>query len=289
MRGSEKMSKGLDNIRFVFFTNQNGAKFAEITLKYFLKHNKREDLKVTLVSNKFNHDDFQFSDRVDYFDADIPLSTQVHHFGYSLQKFLPTIEEDYIFYFCDDYFFLDEMDYDGLEKLLEFIECDGVDYFGFDDVGGIIPISGFDKYQSGCDHPLLDHFYLRHPDYQYIYSVQPCIWKKDSLISVLNRHDGISLHDLDETKDYLRDTSLKTIMTDLHSCFDYYEFQEEKGFIIKYMEVCRHGCFNLPENGMPTNPYSPLVKFIYNLIKDEDLSNKPEVFHFLPRVFRNEN
>lgn len=283
------MNTGLDNIRFVFFTNENNSKFAEVALKHFLKHNKREGLKITLVSNKFKHKDFKFTNQVDYFDAGVDLNVRVHHFGYSLQKFLPTMEEDYVFYFCDDYFLLDEIDYTGLEKLLEFIECDGVDYFGFDDVGGAIPLSSFDEYRSYCSHPLIDRFYLRHPDYQYIYSVQPCIWKKDSLIKVLNKHDGISLHDLDETKDYLREPSFKTIMTDLVSCFDYHDSQEDNGFIIKYMEVCRHGCFNIPENGKPTNPHSPLVKFIYNLIKDEKLSDKPEVFHLLPPVFRNEN
>ena len=49
----------MDNIRFLFFTNENGSSLGELAVKNFLKHNKKKGLKVSLVSNKFKDNSFQ--------------------------------------------------------------------------------------------------------------------------------------------------------------------------------------------------------------------------------------
>ena len=279
----------INNIRFVFFTNEHNVKFAELCLKHFFKHNKREGLKITLLSNKFIDNNFEHSDKVTYMESNIDKYSQGYHFGKSLLNLLQRIEEDYIFYFCDDYFFIDEIKYDDLEELLNMMVCDNIDYFGFDNVGGIYPINEFEKYTSQCINKYKEHFYFRRPDYQYLYSVQPCIWNRKSFIKILSRHENISLHDLDETKDYLVDGSLKTIINDLNSCFDHVNKKptNDDYFIIAYNEIVRHGCFNIPENGKPINPNDNGVLFTYKLMEDEGMIYKPEFKHLMdPKLYK---
>ena len=36
----------MDDIRFLFFTNENGVPLGELALKHFFKHNKKEGLNL---------------------------------------------------------------------------------------------------------------------------------------------------------------------------------------------------------------------------------------------------
>ena len=172
---------------------------------------------------------------------------------------------------------------------MNLIKCENIDYFGFDDIGGILKLSDFEKLNSSCESNIKDELYLRHKDYQYLFSVQPCIWKRKSLIELLESHENISLHDLDETKPYIRESGLKfkSTMSGLRSCFDYafnidLQKRPDDYYIIAYTEIVRHGCFNIPENGKPVSPNDYSVRFTYNLIEEEDLGSKKEFRHLLP-------
>lgn len=284
----------MDNLRFLINTHENNVSLAELSLKYFFKHNKRDDLKITLVSNKFNTDDLKYKDRVTYYSSDINLHCQGYHFKDSMISVLSKIEEEYVFFLLDDYFFINEIKYNDLSDALNLMKCENIDYFGFDDIGGILKLSDFEKLNTQCESNIKDELYIRHKDYQYLFSVQPCIWKKTSLLELLKKHENISLHDLDETKPYIKENglSLKGTISSSKSCFDYdfecsLENKPTDYYIIAYTEIVRHGCFNIPENGKPVSPNDYSVRFTYKLIKDEVLDYNPNFKHLMsPSIYK---
>ena len=266
----------LDDIRFIFYTNNNGFALGELCLKYFFKQNKREDLKVSLVSNKIPKVELQFPDKVRYIDGNTEYIDRGQHFAQTMINALSTIEEKYIFFFCDDYFFVKETKYDDLRDVLDMMDCDNIDYFGFDEIGEAKQISDYKKYISSCENKHMNHFFEREPNYRYLFSVQPCIWNKYSFLKLLKKHNNISLHNLDETLDVIKTgNTYKTLCNDLPSCVNFIDVEKTGYYVIAFFELVRHGCFWIPENGHSLDPLSPSVQFTYKLIEEEDLLNNP--------------
>jgi hypothetical protein len=282
----------MENIRFIYYTNEKNVELCELALKHFFKHNKNENLKVTVLSNKFNSDDFKYKDKVEYLSSNIDFFAP-NRFVETMKFGLNRIKEDYVFLFLDDYFFLDEIKYDDLSRVLNLMNCDGVDYFGFD----LIPFGSpefklFKKFTSKCENKF-DEVLLERPfEFQYLYSVQPCVWKKNSLIKLFERCENISLHDLDNTIELIKKETedFFGLGNTLYSTFDYDDAfkHKENYFIISYTEIVRSGVFNIPENGMPIGPLQPMVQFIYKLIEEENLNNNLNFGHLLNNFkFRN--
>jgi hypothetical protein len=267
----------LDDIRFIFYTNESNFGLGELCVKHFLMHNNREDLKVSLISNNFPHDNFQFSDRVTYLNANVERKSDGSHFAQTMLSVLPEIKEKYVFYFCDDYFFVKETKYNDLREVLDMMDCDNIDYFGLDDIGEFKQIRDYEKYQSSCENKYKDHFYNRERDYRYLFSVQPCIWNKESLHELLKVHNNISLHDLDETLDVIKNgNTYKALCNNLPSGVNFLDVDNTDYFLVAYHELVRHGVFWIPENGQNLHPLTPSVQFTYKLIEDEDLMNRPD-------------
>jgi len=126
----------MDDIRFLFFTNENGVPLGELALKHFFKHNKKEGLNVSLVSNKFKDTNSQFEDKVSYLSGNVDFKNNGGHFAETLLNVLPQIKEEYIFFFCDDYFFIAETKYDDLTEVINMLKTDNIDYFCPDDLCG---------------------------------------------------------------------------------------------------------------------------------------------------------
>jgi hypothetical protein len=276
----------IDNLRFIIYTNEKNFDLGELCIKYFLKFSQERQIKISLVSNKFPHNNFKYSDVVSYLSGDVEFNGNGSHFAETMTNVLKKIEEKYIFYFCDDYFLFKNIKYDELSELLEMIECGGVDYFGFDEIWDVTPIGEYNKYVSNCENKYKGRFYIRKPGYRYLFSVQPCIWKKESLCELLNKHKSISLHDLDETLESIKsDNKYLSLCNDMVSLSSFVDVEKTGYYVIAYHEIVRHGCFWLPENGYSLDPSTPLVQFTYNLIKEEKLLKNPNFKQLLSRYF----
>ena len=192
-------------------------------------------------------------------------------------KYLDVIEEEYIFLFCDDYFVINKVDEKSLEDLLNFIKCENVDYFGFDYMNPGDTQQEEKIYVSECMNENSDNFIVRNRDHRYLYSVQPCIWKKETLSKILTKE--ISLHNLDNTVEYLRNfenikslgNSFKSYMTfvssELVSDIDY--------FILCYVELVRHGVFMTPENDPLRKEWEIQTKIIREISNHHYFTNLP--------------
>jgi hypothetical protein len=269
----------LDNLRFVFFTNENNISLIELTLKYFFKHNNLENIKVSVISNNYkDYSTLPFKDKVEYLNGNVSFKSDGSHFSESLKNTLCDIKEDYIFFFCDDYFFVDDTKFEDLNKLMDLITKEDIDYFGLDSINGCrsrIKEPSWKSFHSPHSQFPDDFFYTMDFNYQYLYSVQPCIWKKSSLNKLANNYH-FSLHNLDNTLPHIKQNDFKCIaLSDTFSFSDY--------FIIAYIEVLRHGCFIHPLNGFHYSSDHPTVKFINKVIQEENLLNN---LNFKSQIFK---
>jgi hypothetical protein len=267
-----KTKNMLDNLRFVFFTNETNLELINLTLKYFFRFTSEHNLKVSVISNKLNSLNLPYTNKVDYLEGNVEFQHNGGHFGKTLINTLPLIQEDYIFFFCDDYFLVDKLQVDKLANLLSFINKENIDYFGFDDIAGE-EILSFKPYDS-IDYPFTEFkFYYRDNNYRYLYSVQPTIWKKESLFQLAQLFPNISLHNLDETLPEIKSqNTFKCVCNSLNSHFSYTPLHSNY-FILSYIEAIRHGVFHYPDNGFYLSPDYTSVKFIQNLIQEENLKN----------------
>ena len=125
----------MNDLRFIFFTNERNIDFFSLTIKYFLKH-VRDGEKVSVILNKITRTDLPYKDRVDYVNADVDFDDQGRHFGRSISKVTPQFKEKYLFLFLDDYFLVSDMNYNHLDKVIDIMDKKNVDCFSFEYRGG---------------------------------------------------------------------------------------------------------------------------------------------------------
>lgn len=276
------MNYEITDLRFVVSTNENNFHLAELAAHYLWKHSRCTDLKLSIVSNRIS-DDINKQTSIHYFDAGVEYQPSAMHFGDSMLKFLKSIDEPYILFMCDDYMMIRDIRWQQMKDVMHLVRMEDMDYYGFDDVMGKFlgefPI--FDKEYPGIEKGSLRY---RWHDYQYIYSVQPCIWKRDTLIAVIEQHLPMSAHCLDNTRTDIRENTrgkITGLYNILPSCFTdtelYYDPPWDRPdiphydyFAMAYVEVVRHGVFMVPENGWGIREQRR-TKVIEEMIRDFNL------------------
>jgi hypothetical protein len=260
------------NLAVVVYTNETNIPVLDLFFKYFFKHNSTFNTPIYAVANKFTKSELPYSDKVTYLNGNVPFHNMGGHFSQTLINVLPQIEEDYIFYFCEDYILSRPIDVNALENLLKLIQDNNVDMFSFASSYPVMnkwPI--FDASYSEYDFEK-NIFYQTDNQYQHAYSVQPCIWKKSSLQQLLADNPEASLHDMDNSKLNNKD-QYKLVCTN----FKIYDgCCPPEYFIIEYVEIIRHGVFLMALNGHDHMENTYQDKFLKQLIKENDLHNKSE-------------
>lgn len=264
----------MNNICFLFYTNEQYLPILDLTNQEFDKFFPENKIRKIVVANNFS--DYEFtSDNFEKINTNIPFDGMGNHFERVMINALSVIEEDYIIFFCDDYMLIDKPKLEKLNKLIEFIQKDDIDFFTFASVN---PKENWTKYQVPENISEGRSFYQIPYNYQYHYSVQPCIWKKSALLEILYHNPNLSLHGLDTSniknrqgfrkemnyetsvwKDYKngeQSYGFKCIATD-YKAFD--EMEDFQFFVFPYVEIIRHGFFNMQYE---TNTKRFLEKFI---------------------------
>lgn len=285
------MKYDIDDLRFVFVTNSTNSHLAELSVHQLLKYANRSDVKVSVISNQFESNTFLHQDKINYINANIPYEPYGNHFADMMLKVLPTFEEKYVFFFCDDYMMTADIKWNDLHSIMKLIRSEDIDYFGFDDAmnAEVETFPMYEKEHEGIPSGVLR---WRGHDYRYICSVQPAIWKKDVLFSIIETHRP-NLHGLDDTWPSVRESAVKLRMLyhTLHSCFTdtelWYEPPHDRPeithydyFGIAYVETVRHGVFMVPENGWGI-PTQRRTKLLEQIIAEFDLLNNPKFFRLL--------
>ena len=259
-------------IGIVVYTNETNFPILELFLKYFFKHNPNFIYPIYVVSNNLTKTELPYQDKVTYLSGNVEWNSQGKHFSQTLSNVFPQIKEEYIFYFCEDYILTNPIHVSALENLLKLMQDENVDMFSF-----------ASSYPVNHKWPLLDvecskysfepnTFYSTDNQHRHAFSVQPCIWKKLSLQQLLIDNPEASLHDMDNSVLNNKD-NYKIICTN-YKIYD--GCCPPEYFIIGYVEIIRHGVFLMALNGHDyiENTFQDI--FLKQLIKENDIRNKPE-------------
>jgi len=249
----------MNSLRYVCYTNQLYIPIANLFIKLFYKHTQNK-IPLTVITNN-DGVRIEKNDTVTVIDTNVHFQGNGGHFTYSLINALSKIDEKYIFFFCDDYFLSRDIDYKNLENLLNLMNSDNIDFFSF---SSCHPKSkNWQLYQQSIFN---DELFCIPDNFQYMCSVQPCIWRKETLLKVLEHNKGITLHDFDNSvlydnkmlrREIIPSTEKYTLWQNdniygykkLCSNFKAYDELDEKDintfFIVQYVEGVRHGLFNI--------------------------------------------
>lgn len=299
----EKKLNLFKDIHFIINTNEKVLPLVNLSLKYFDTFIGLDNINISIVSNKFKDCVFNYSDKVNYITPDVEYDGSGGHFEAVISNALNNIKEEYIFFFCDDYIITKQFDIEALLRLMQFIINEKVDYFSFSScfVEREMQSNPLAKYRL-CDNSEKygfdkDAFYHFSENFLYLYSVQPCIWKRSSLLELLSYNKNVGIRTLDTS--YIKDKKGKyrdQIPNTGIYCYDKWavpddEYQFKKictkynifdysynpdFFIFNYIEIVRYGKIwqTLGENNW--------VQIIINqIIKDNDINNKSEFNQFL--------
>lgn len=275
---------------FLVYTNETYLPIANLTMSEFDKFNGPISQNRYLVSNKIR--DFQFdAQNTTFIDCDVQFDGTGKHFSQTMMKALSQINEEYIIFFCDDYLPIGKVKWNILSELFEVIKNENIDFISF----SYMPQSRqWEKFNVSLPSLPNKNLYFIPDNYMYLYSVQPCIWKKSSLSYVLSNNPEISLHHFDTTnlknkEGFERTMDVKTSTWNPYPhgsqnygfkclCTDYTGFDEQENydyFIFPYVEIMRHGFFNMWHE---TNTKRFLEKYII----EKDIDNNPHLkrFHY---------
>ncbi len=259
----------MKDISFVVFTNENYFNLLYLTLPYTIENTKHLNKTINVVSNKIpQHEKF---DGVNYIDSNVNFSGDGSHFRDSLLFALNQIPEDYILFLCDDYLIKSPINKNRFDNIINILDKINGDYLALGTQKHIenfvvnwekpnITLSEY-GFPDGC-------FYKFDVTARHMYSVQPCVWKKSSLIELLIHNPSLTLHQLDNTN-ILNKKGENRQLSEFFN-FSFYENKEnffDYGFnnfcyhyppityhvdekplstdflLIDYIEIVRHGKF----------------------------------------------
>jgi len=259
----------MKDISFVVFTNENYFDLLYLTLPYTIENTKDLNKTINVVSNKIpQHEKF---DGVNYIDSNVNFSGDGSHFRDSLLFALNQIPEDYILFLCDDYLIKSPINKNRFDNIINILDKINGDYLALGTQKHIenfvvnwekpnITLSEY-GFPDGC-------FYKFDVTARHMYSVQPCVWKKSSLIELLTHNPSLTLHQLDNTN-ILNKKGENRQLSEFFN-FSFYENKEnffDYGFnnfcyhyppityhvdekplstdflLIDYIEIVRHGKF----------------------------------------------
>ena len=188
----------MSDISFNIFTNEKYFNINYVTVPFLKENTKHLNKNINIISNRFPEHE-RFND-VNYIESNISFQEDGGHFRDTMLYALKQIPEKYIFFLCDDYIFkspIKEDTFNSLTKILDDINGDFLSLSTQKHMGAYVPnwnkieidITSY-GFPENC-------FYYMPDEYCHMYSVQPCIWKKDSLIELLTHNKGLTLHGLD--------------------------------------------------------------------------------------------
>lgn len=279
-----------DNFCIFVYTNEKYQPIADLTIGEFDKYFPENPFKRYIVSNKFSGYDFKNKNSI-FIDCGVEFDGSGYHFAQTMIKALEQINEKYIIFFCDDYMLIDKPNQKKLHELIDIFEKEKIDFFSF---ASMYPRPDWEKYNLTMESDPECSFYHIADNCHHLYSVQPCIWRKDALLEILRHNPTMSLHDLDTTniknkEGFIRIMNHETSRWNPYPsgsqnygfkniCTDYLAFDEYqngfKYFIFPYVEIIRWGFFNMHHE---TNT----KRFLQKFIEEKDIRNDVNLKGFI--------
>ena len=268
-----------NQLKTVIYTNESNLPMAGVAYSEF-KEYAPADSDVTIVTNKLLKD-YDPEHKGEIFTAEIENKGGAQ-FAEVMIKYLKTITNEYIFFLLDDYITYRDFSRHDFNRVLNLMSTHNVDYFSIDRK----------QQQSTREFELYPNEYF---DSEYIniipptdfhrFSVQPCIWKRESLLKLLEKYPDIGIHKLETDKEIVKEP-LKTLGFNWHVWTPTIPETEgfEHHFLFSSCEIVRHGCFMCSENGFARLEDELPVKLIYEMIEKYKMKGKKEFKKLLHNI-----
>jgi hypothetical protein len=184
----------VDNVALLMYTSEPYLPIAKLSINEFNRYSEGHEISKYMVSNKIpNSKDF---DNLDFsvLDANVNLSSDSRHFAEVLIFALEKIKEKYIILWLEDTFVSVPIKYDNLNSLIRLMDDNEINHLSLMSYGHDWKIMDLDYTKYGLPNNLL---FEMPNSYVYTFSVQPAIWKTETLLDILKHNIGISLHEFD--------------------------------------------------------------------------------------------
>lgn len=243
----------------VVYTNEKNFPIVKLFIDEYIKHTSeqfKQTVKLYVVANNVPEEYEQYLNThtfIQIVNATVPYDVVGRQFSKTLRVALREhIHEDYILWFCDDYLLTDTLEEDRLQNLLHLVKDSGIDMFTFASIPQHVNFIHAEQLPYNQYKFENERFYYVDNGYMHKFSVQPCIWKRSSLLDIAEAND-ISLHDMDCSN--VLNGDRYTVVCTPYRIYDSCPTCPQK-FIMSYIEVIRHGVFILQQNGQhKVEPY----------------------------------
>ena len=183
----------MNNLSILYYTSENHAPIAKLSIDEFNKFNPNINIKKYLVSNNIK-DTLDFSD-FQIINTSTPYCGGGTHFSEVMIKGLSMIDTDYVLFMLDDYTLFTEINKENLERIVSVMNDEKIDHvslmsYNFKNWG--VYSLDYSKYNLPQDI-----FLNLNTSYRYMLSVQPSLWNRKSLIKILESNTKIGLHHFD--------------------------------------------------------------------------------------------
>ena len=226
----------IDNLSVLVNTNSRMLPLLHIFETYW-NRNAKYSGKPYIMSDSF--EGYNKTENFVYIESGEPFCGNGSHFRNTALKALKEIDSEYILFLCDDYILLD-IDWKRIDALVKHMKCHDIDMCSF--------ASNQDEYMNEATHesPDLgvtkDWIYDTPESFQYRFSVQACIWNKQTLYDVINLNENINLHLLDTSVVPNKPKDIKVICTN-KKFNDMFPGWNPSDYILHYIEIIRWGWF----------------------------------------------
>lgn len=189
----------MDNLSALIYTNENALPIAKHCLLNFNKHAENLNIKKYLVSNKFyNKAEFENLD-FSLIDCNISIQPDASQFSSVMLYALKQIKSKYIFWLLEDYWIFTNIKQNIIFNLIEIMENRGIDHMSLLSYSYDWPSIEIDYLKYNFDDNCLMEI---DKSFYYMFSVQPSIWNRESLIYLLEHNKNLSLRQMDTTDIY---------------------------------------------------------------------------------------
>lgn len=272
-------SEKYNRLQTVIYTNNNSLPIAEVAFNEFKEH-APSDSKVTIVTNQAP-ESFTLKYPENTYIANVE-NKRGYQFAEVMLNYLHSIDNEFIFFLLDDYITLKKFSRHDFNRILNLMSSESVDYFSFDRKQEYMTRQ-FKSYNT----PYFDSEYINiiSSDDLHRFSVQPCIWRRTSLISLLEKYPNVDVHKFETDKTIVQE-DLKTLGFNWHVFDPKIPSTEglEHHFTFSWAEVVRSGCFLCPENGFPRSTEEIAVQLIYKLVDKYSMKEKVEFENVLYKL-----
>lgn len=283
----------MNDLSLLIYTNQKYLPIAKLAIDQMNKYFANFKVPKFITSNSFDSEIDLTNNNFDLLETNIPFSEGSTHFSPVLISALEKIDSEYVMLFLEDYFVINEVKEQTIFNLVTIMKENKIDYLSL----MAYEYQNWEPLKINYKEYGLPQNILRKFDYAYLYmfSVQPSIWKKESLISILKHNPTVSVHDFDTTriknkKGKLRESHNNIYWETPNDFWDYdfnfvcfertyltknYAFDEREiqgdYLTFLYSEVIRWGRFNL-------NTHHNNRIFLENFLKEKNITKDSELY-----------